>query len=412
MTYRESFNTLRALFDQSEEINRLPEEDISIHHFTFHSSNANVLPGAEDYRCDLHDVAFKESYTRIGTQNQQSYIDSLHAPDCDYQSNSRYRFSLFKPSDTDTVNDVILLFHGLNEKYWDKYLPWAQELVRRTGKGVLLFPIAFHMNRAPAEWSHPKKMRAVSAQRKQRHPAIVESSFANAAISARVNMIPQRFFWSGLQTYLDIIQLIHEIRNDRLAVINPDAGIDLFAYSIGSFLSEILMMTNHDGLFSDSRLFIFCGGPTLDRMYPVSKYIMDSEALVALYSFYIEHLDNEFKRHPRLSHYFNDGHSSGIYFRAMLSNHRFKELREKRFRELSRQIVAVALERDEVIPPAEVLNTLKGDFRDIPIPVQIEHFPYDYTHVTPFSTRTSIEREVNDSFDRIFKLAADHFDRD
>jgi hypothetical protein len=71
--------------------------------------------------------------------------------------------------------------------------------------------------------------------------------------------------------------------------------INFFGYSIGGFLTEILCMTNEDDLFSDSRVVIFCGGPTIDRMHPVSKYILDSEALASLSSFFIEHLENKCK---------------------------------------------------------------------------------------------------------------------
>ena len=42
-------------------------------------------------------------------------------------------------------------------------------------------------------------MNAVSGIRRAQSPVIVNSSFANAAISARIELIPQRFFWLGLQ---------------------------------------------------------------------------------------------------------------------------------------------------------------------------------------------------------------------
>jgi len=169
-----------------------------------------------------------------------------------------------------------------------------------------------------------------------------------------------------------------------------------------------MFMSNRDGFFSDSRLFMFCGGTTFDRMYPVSKYIMDSEALISIYSFFVEHLENEFKRDPRLAHYFGGGHQSGLYFRAMLSNRKLKEMRERRLRELSSQLTALALTQDEVIQPSEVLNTLNGDFRDIPIPVKIMDFPFAYSHVNPFPIQKPIAGEVDHSFDRVFELAASH----
>ena len=81
--------------------------------------------------------------------------------------NIKFRYHLFRPKGDNKVNHVILLFHGFNEKYWTKYLTWAKTLVEETGKAVLLFPIAFHMNRAPLSWSDSRQMFAISQQRKK-----------------------------------------------------------------------------------------------------------------------------------------------------------------------------------------------------------------------------------------------------
>jgi hypothetical protein len=297
--------------------------------------------------------------------------------------------------------------HGLNERYWHKYLPWAWRLMQATGSAVVLFPLAFHMNRAPEEWSRPASMRRVTDRRHARHPLITGSSFANAALSERLQAIPQRMFWSGMQSYDDVLAILRDIRRGAHPDIRPDAQVDFFAYSIGSFLAQILVMADEDDLFRRSRLFIFCGGPTFDRMYPVSKYIMDSEALITLYAYYVEHLDNEFRADARLAHYFQE-HGSGRYFRAMLSYRSFKEQRERRLRELAPRIAAVALRKDAVVQPAEVLNTLNGDFRDIPIPVHILDAPYEYSHVTVFPLRPGITGEVDAMFDRVFSLATEH----
>jgi hypothetical protein len=135
---------------------------------------------------------------------------------------------------------------------------------------------------------------------------------------------------------------------------------------------------------------------------------MDSEALISLYAFFVEHLDNEFKRDLRLAHYFQE-HVAGKYFRAMLSHRKLKDVREGRLRELGRRIVAVALRQDEVIQPSEVLNTLNGDFRDIPIPVHVTDFPYPYSHVNPFPLQRQWGEEVERAFDGILELAASHF---
>jgi hypothetical protein len=407
MNYCSTLDSLLSSFDSSVARNAIPGVPVEIVHCDFTSQNGNVLPGASRYECAAHNVSFGPDRITRG-ELSPLYHESLWMPDCAVGCNADYRYSIFKPTGEGKATSVIILLNGLNEKRWDKYLPWALRLADSAGKAVVLFPIAFHMNRTPIDWSNARIMKAVSAERRQRYPTIAHSSFANAAISVRLQEAPQRFFWSGLQTYLDIVQLVNQIRNGCHEHIEANATIDFFAYSVGSFLSELILMTNPGNLFSDSRLFIFCGGPTLDRMYAASRYIMDSEAVVALHSYLIEHLDNELLRQPRLGHYFLDHHEVWDYFRAMLANRNMKELREHRLRELGGRIEALALKRDSVIPPVEVINTLQGDFRDIPIRVHLRDFPYTYSHVMPFPYRHSIAADVDACFADVFDIAATH----
>jgi hypothetical protein len=410
MKYSELYPTLKQLFDQIPDEIHIPGSDLKIINCSFISEQSNILPGAIDHVCKRHNRLFHEEYTPFKSNNNETNFHTrLHTADSELQCNSEFRYSIFMPGEQVKSKGVIFLFHGLNERQWDKYLPWAYRLAELTRKAVILFPIAFHMNRAPLEWGNPRLMMEVSTQRRKKYPAIAKSSFANAAISTRIQMVPQRFFWSGRQTYSDINQLITQIRNNEHPNITSDSSIDFFAYSIGAFLSEILIMTDNNGNFDRSRLFIFCGGPTLDRMYPVSRYILDSEANIALYSFFIEHLDNECRLNNRLNHYFNEDHKSGTIFRSMLSLHRNRNTREERLKQIGSRIRAIALRKDEIIPPVEVLNTLKGDFRDLPTDVQLIDFPFDYTHIDPFPLQKKSRNNVNDAFDQIFKLAAEHF---
>ena len=56
--------------------------------------------------------------------------------------------------------------HGLNERNWSKYLTWAEYLSSKTGKIVILFPIAFHINRSPVGWSNPRYLQSIFTKRK------------------------------------------------------------------------------------------------------------------------------------------------------------------------------------------------------------------------------------------------------
>jgi hypothetical protein len=408
MTYRESYHNLFMLHDANVKDIQLRNNNIEIHNCTFKSEYWTMLPGAQTYRCPEHELEFHEDLEFGNRDRMQLYPETLKHGDIDIQENKDFTYLLFKKANPARSNEVIFLFHGLNEHSWHKYLPWAETLVSRTGKAVILFPIAFHMNRTPVEWGKPRSMNIVSGIRRSHSPALMNSSFANAAISARIEMIPQRFFWSGLQTFDDVVRLATNIKKGTHPFIAPDAHIDLFAYSIGSFLGEILMMANPNNYFQDSKMFMFCGGPTLDRMSPNSKFILDSDATIAIYSFYTERLDAELHLDYRIAHYFSEAHPAGLVFKMMLSYQKNKQAREQRFRELQNQLCAVALKKDDVIPANEVLNTLKGDYRDIDTHVEVMDFPFPYTHINPFPLDKEIEKLVDQNYNKVFEVASSH----
>jgi hypothetical protein len=405
MTYLQSFNNLKRIFNPAVPHVINPENQISIHNIPFSSDNWSSLPGAESYNCESHSLIFNEQIAFREKQLYDDYPDVMKHNDIDILENKKFTYTIFQKETGLPADGIILLFHGLNEKSWDKYLPWAEKLVEITGKAVLLFPIAFHMNRVPAEWSNSRMMSAISNTRRKHSLSIDNATFANAAVSARIQAIPQRFFWSGLQTFMDVTQLLNQIHSGNHPLIKSGAGIDLFSYSVGSFLSEILLMANPENYFSNSRLFLFCGGPTLDRMKPNSKFILDSDATIALYSFYTERLDMELKHDARMAHYFNGNHPVGNCFRAMLNYHQEKKFREQRFKALIEQMQAVSLKNDSVIPPCEVENTLRGEHHDIPIKTDALDFPFPYDHVTPFPALAIHEQSVTDSFNLVFDLA-------
>ncbi len=97
-------------------------------------------------------------------------------------------------------------------------MPWAYELAQKTKKAIILFPIAFHMNRAEEIWSDRRAMVEVAQFRKKNYPENTNCSFVNAAISSRLEAHPQRIFWSGFQTYSDVIQVVKDIRNQKIKV--------------------------------------------------------------------------------------------------------------------------------------------------------------------------------------------------
>ena len=404
MYYTDLFNTLKESF-------HLNREQVSLDANTllmttrFRSPYARFLPDGKDSETPF-DRIFEGIYS-VRDKFFYNEIDRiLKIDDSRIKDNHDFRYPLFTSKGGNAKKGAIIMLHGLNEKDWHKYLPWGYELHKRTGKTVILFPIAFHMNRALPEWSDPRMMAHVSNDRKKLFREIACSSLANAAISTRLQQLPQRFFWSGLMTYLDIMLLIRTIRNGKYRFLDPDASVDLFAYSIGAYLSQILTLSNEDGVFDDSRLFIFCGGSAFNRMTPVSREILDSKANIALYSYYIEHLDIELKKDKRLAAYLNDTKGAGLYFRAMLNQNLLENKREERLKLMSDRIYALLLKNDSVIPPYETINLLQGNDRSIPVKVEIKDPPYPNSHIKPFTENETYAAEVDAFFDEVFGKAA------
>lgn len=353
----------------------------TVFNFTFDSTHAGILPDESDHRRGSGDVLD---------------VGDSHVPE-----NASFRYHVFHPKGHGRSRGMILLFHGFNEKHWHKYLPWASQLVEATGKTVVLFPIAFHMNRAPLAWSDARLMHAVSKKRREEFPEIVHSSLSNAAISSRLYRNPQRFIWSGLQTFHDVLEFLESCKRGEHPLFEKDFQLDILAYSIGAFLAEILLLSNPGGHFEKTKLCMFCGGAVFNRISPVSKFILDSEANVRLYSFLIEHLEGHLRHDAKLAECLSDKSDEGIAFRAMLNYRKMADYRETNFRAMSGRLLAIGLTADEIIPPYEIESTLQGRDRDIPIPVLKFDFPYPYKHEDPFPALNSIANEVDQAFGEV-----------
>ena len=391
------------LYKHLKEIENYKDDEIIINdnlimrNYNFESKYKNILPGG---RCNHDD------YEYVPSQPEDFEPDiiqeMLNKTDAEIPENINFRYHIIMPRNEIKSKGIIFMFHGFNEKTWHKYLPWAAYIVSKTGKSVVMFPLAFHMNRAPAEWSGAHEMYKVSQQRKERHPDVINSSLSNVAISTRLHNKPQRFIWSGLQSYYDVIDLVKDFKAGKHSAIDADATIDFCSYSIGTFLGEVLMMTNKNGYFSNSKYATFCGGPVFNRLFPVSKFILDSEANVSLYSFVVEHIESHMKRDPILNKALNEPYEEGINFRAMLNYKTLTSYREEKFRDMADRFYAVTLQQDEVVPPYEVINTLQGGRRDIPIKVDVLDLPYKYRHEDPFPALNKIQDEVDANFRLIF----------
>ena len=398
MDFTESFHTLRSLLPSSSQVKSI--DGTRIHEFSFTSSSYKILPGNNEYHCESHDVQLNTGFSFFNDIGEIQ--DDVHIKDIEVKENQIFNYHIFRPEGKEKCHKVTFLFHGFNEKDWTKYLPWAHIICKETHSAVVLFPIAFHMQRAPKHWSSKREMYRLSEERKMRFPNMINSTLSNVAISMRLHSMPQRFIWSGLQTYYDIISFIEYCKQDQHPDISKDFDFNIFSYSIGGFLAQILKLTNYSGYFDKTKICLFCGGAAFNRLSPVSKFILDSEANVALYSFLVEHFDRMIEKDGLLEHYINDSHPEGRVFYAMLDYHKMRDFREELLRRYEDQFYAIVLKKDLIIPSFEVVNTLQGAWRDIKIRVEEVDFDRNYVHENPFPTGVLNSKQVDKDFSLIF----------
>lgn len=371
MKYAEEFKILKTHFKQDKDIVSIPSLNIHYINCTFNSDFSSEITS---------DSAINE--------------------------NNSFRYTIVKRELKSKSSRVIILLHGLNEKSWDKYLPWAKKLNDLTGKDVLLFPISFHMNRTPVEWSDSRIMKKVSVRRVKQDNLNTKSSFANASLSDRLQEKPQRFFWSGLKTINDLIKLTRQVRTGEHEHIDSMCTIDFFGYSIGGFLSEILLMSDPLKFYNDSKLVLFCSGSTFNSMRPVSKFIVDELAYNTLNDFYVKNFESNIKQDEKIKNHYRKFTRICTYFKSMLDFNKMIQFRERKLKELHKRICSISLHQDKVIPWTEVLKTLKGKRSTIPIETHLMDFNYEYDHENPFPVMKKIEKDVDRCFNRVFELAA------
>jgi hypothetical protein len=406
MKYLNDYYTLKKLYNYKSETIILENSGISIHNLKFQFDLNNRFP--EKSECTSIANENKETIRKIANEKDCDCPESLKifdSIDSEILQNNSFIYPVYKKNDGKKSDSVIILLHGLNEKNWDKYHTWAKSLLELTGKAVLLFPISFHINRVPPVWTHPRLMNNLSKERKAMFPDIIETSFVNAAISTRLQFKPETFFWSGLRTYYDIIKLFSQIKSDEHPFISKNASLDFFSYSIGAFLTEILMMNNFNNWLDESRAFLFCGGPTMSGMYATSRYIYDSETYKSMTSFYVHNFEEKVNKSNGMKKYFDNPDDAAIDFKSLLTIDLLKDHRETKLKNISKRIKALALNKDKVIPPHSVIQTLQGKDNNIPIDVEVMDFSFEYDHISPFPLGENIQNEVDKSFNDVFNIA-------
>lgn len=293
---------------------------------------------------------------------------------------------------------AILLLHGLNERNWDKYYSWGAALCEKTKRPVILFPLAYHMNRSPKSWSNPRCLESIYAIRKTKLGNDRSISYANMALSYRLWEKPERFYHSGKQSLSDITSLVKCIIQGSHAVLQDINGIDIFAYSIGAFLAEVALLSDKTSLFGDSKLFMFCGGGTFSSMTGESRAIIDKYAFKRLNSYY----STDFKIEN------SEYDCSATAFKSMIRDDFQKDFRLDFFKSNADRIAGILLKKDMVMSYKGVEEALGIEVAHQN--VRLTDFDYDYSHEQPFPTNNPDNADlINRSFNLIFDEAAAFF---
>jgi len=380
MDYTERHKELSLFFRQMGDEGILPSTGIRVLKVKFHSQEAVAFHTEAKVPADLKGFFNAEGMRSV---------------------NDNFTYYIFMPPAETKNKGAIILLHGLNERNWEKYLTWGERLATDTGRAVVLFPIAYHMNRSPLTWVDRHLMMPAVASRLLKDPSIRMASFANVALSTRLSLLPQRFFLSGYQAVNDMLTLISQIKNGNHPYIESNGRVDIFAYSIGVMISQVVLLSGEGGLPSDSRLFFFCGGSALNQMDGTSKLIMDSRAFERLLSYYIDEVDAPSVAEDKK--FFDIIHNTpvGLAYYGMSSKNRYSSCFNNIFRQECDRIKLITLEKDRVIPAAAISELMEGTDMEIWRP------QYDYIHENPFPVSNNENAsKIDETFDRLFSSAA------
>ena len=347
----------------------LPESGIQISHYTFQSTY--------EYGLDARNSYFNDNITE----------------------NNQFLYPVFHPSAQTKNKGAIILLHGLNERFWNKYLTWAEYLCTKTGKAVILFPIAYHMNRSPCTWTNPRMINPFYQNRLKEVGDNQSLSLANIAFSERISQNPLRFYNSGKQTLQDLVQLMNEIQLGNHPLLETETKIDFFAYSIGALLAQVAFLANPNGLLTHSKLFLFCGGGIFSSMAGESRLIMDKVTFEKLFDYYQHHFDvsktNESEK---------DTSFQGFYSMICLEHN--QEKRMEFFEKNSNRISGISMKTDKVIPYSGVETAFgKSNAHNS---IELLDPDYNFTHEVPFPANQADQmHEIDNMFLRVFDTAAE-----
>ncbi|MFZ5446633.1 MAG: DUF6051 family protein [Myxococcota bacterium] len=363
----------------------------------FRSRRGDCLLGHDAYRCELHGLDFP------GEASSDS------PPDAAVHENTDFHVPVLHTSGGAPARQLVVVLNGLNERSYARYLPWAWNVWKDTGAAVALFPLSFHVNRV-----HPSWARGLDGFLSRRRELVGNENahLYNCVLSDRLGLHPERLFWGAVQSFGDVVDLVHDVRAGRVEGVAADARVDFLGFSAGGYIALGLLLADETGLFADSRALLFESGAAMRANHLSTRLIMDLSCEVALLKLYVRFTAR--LANPRLAHWLAE-HPEGRWFRALFGDERERERLEARLRVLAPRLLAIANSNDQVIPAGMIFNTLGGRHRDTGVRIEelalgVHEHPFvcaDYEQRDRrFVVETLDEARFGEAFTRFSALAA------
>jgi hypothetical protein len=381
-------------------------EGVDLYHLPFTSHRGDVLLGKTEYHCAQHGLSF------AGEEVSDSH------PDAQIDQNLRFRYTLVRdhtePGRFTRHHRGLVLFHGLNERSFTKYIPWAYQVWAQTGIPVILFPLSFHINRVLPAWAD---LQQVSYDDRRALAGNENYHRFNAVISARLNKHPERFFWGAVQSYGDVVDLARLIRSGEHPHFAPDAHLDFLGFSAGGYVPLALLLENEEQLFDKSRIVVFASAAAMRDVNLSSHLIVDHAAEVALMKLYVKYLHR--LANPRMLHWLAE-HAEGRWLNQFCGLLPDRSRLDARLREAGSRILGLANTSDQVMTPGAMMNSLQGVRRDTGVRVEelnlgIHENPFaspDYNVRDRSAIMNFLDLELfGEGFQRFIDLITDHLSR-
>ena len=383
-----------------------PRENVDLFYLAFQSHWAHVLVGRDRYRCEEHVVSFPAEPARQSP------------PDCVVKENTEFRYPLVRdhttPGRRKRYTRGLVILHGLNERSFTKYVPWAFQLWKGLEIPVILFPLTFHINRVHPGWLHEQKE---DFCRRRALPGNENYHRFNAVISDRLGSHPERFFWGAIQSYWDLVELVAMIDAGNHPHFEPGARIDVLGFSAGGFVALALLLENARNLFSNSRGILFSSCAAMRDISLSSYLIVDQLAEIALMNLFVKYqqkLSNQ-----RLNHWL-DHHAEGTWIRSFCGLMPDRARLTARLKEIAPRLLGIANTNDQVVPAGAMYNALQGIRRDTGVRMEelalgIHENPFVSSSYDP-ADRSIITESLNverfgDAFEEFIRISVGHLSR-